>query len=84
MAIDDVSSNLKQNAIDAFRSIGVEDDLRYQFRAGHAFIGVKGAMEGQALEQVNGRFPANVSVGKDVATDRIAFAVGSIMIGTGE
>ena len=41
-------------------------------------------MGGQALERVNGRFPANVSVGKDVATDRIAFAVGSIMIGTGE
>jgi hypothetical protein len=82
VAIDDVSSNLKQNAIDALRSIGVEADLRYQFRAGHAFISVKGAAEGQALEQVNGRFPANVSVGKNVASGRVAFALGEIDIVT--
>jgi hypothetical protein len=60
----------------------VGDDLRFQFRAGHAFIGVKGAAEGQALEQVNGRFPANVSVGKNVASDRVAFALGEIKVAT--
>lgn len=80
VAIDDVSSNLGPEAIAAFRSIGVEDDLRFQFRAGHAFIGVKGAQPGQALEQVDGRFPANVAVGKDVASDRVAFALGEIKI----
>jgi len=83
VAIDDVSSNLKQEAIDAFRSIGVGDDLRFQFRMGHAFIGVKGAQPGQALEQVDGRFPANVSVGKDVASDRVACALGAIKIEAG-
>lgn len=81
VAIDDVSAQLQQNAIDALRSIGVEGDLRFQFRAGHAFIGVKGAPPGQALEQVGGRFPANVAVGKDIAGDRAAFALGEIRIG---
>ena len=84
VAIDDVSSNLKQDAIDAFRSIGVGDDLRFQFRTGHAFIGVKGALPGQGLEQVDGRFPSNVSVGKNIAGDRAALAIGTITIGAGE
>ena len=78
VAIDDVSQNLQPSAIDALRSIGVEGDLRWQFRAGHAFIGVKGARVGQALESVDGRFPANVSVGKNVASDRVAFALAEI------
>ncbi len=80
VAIDDVSKNLQQSAIDALRSIGVESDLRFQFRMGHAFIGVKGATPGLALEQVDGRFPANVSVGKNVASDRAAFMLGEIKI----
>lgn len=81
VAIDDVSKNLQQSAIDALRSIGVETDLRFQFRMGHAFIGVKGAEPGLALERVDGRFPANVSVGKNVASDRAAFMLGEITIG---
>ncbi len=80
VAIDDVSGKLQQSAIDALRLIGVDGDLRFQFRAGHAFIGVKGAGPGQALEQVDGRFPANVAVGKNVASDRVAFALGEIKI----
>ncbi len=80
-ATDDVSRSLQQSAINALRSIGVEGDLRFQFRMGHAFIGVKGALPGQALERVEGRFPANVAVGKNVASDRIAFALGEIRIG---
>ena len=78
VAIDDVSKNLQARAVDALRSIGAEGDLRWQFRAGHAFIGVKGARVGQALESVDGRFPANVSVGKNVASDRVAFAFAEI------
>jgi hypothetical protein len=80
VAVDDVSQNLQPRAIDALRSIGVESDLRWQFRAGHAFIGVKGAQVGQALESVDGRFPANVAVGKNVASDRVAFALAGIRI----
>ncbi len=82
-AIDEVSTNLQPNAIDALRSIGVDGDLRYQFRTGHSFIGVKGAPPGQAVERVDGRFPANVSVGKNVASDRVSFALGTITIKAG-
>ncbi|MBI5030790.1 MAG: hypothetical protein HZB51_09700 [Chloroflexi bacterium] len=83
VAIDDVSQNLKPVAIDALHSIGVDGDLRFQFRAGQAFIGVKArsVQPGQAVERVDGRFPANVSVGKNVASDRAAFALGRITIG---
>jgi hypothetical protein len=80
IAIDDVSQNLQPSAIDALHSIGVESDLRWRFRAGHAFIGVRGAQVGQALESVDGRFPANVAVGKNVAGDRVAFALAEIKI----
>lgn len=81
VAIDDVSKNLQTSAIDALRSIGVEGDLRVQFRAGHAFIGVKGASPEQALESIEGRFPANVSAGKNVASARVAFALAEIKLG---
>ncbi len=80
VAIDDVSHDLTASAIQALRTLGVESDLRYQFRAGHAFIGVKGAQPGQALERVDGRFPANVAVGKNISGDRAAFALGKISI----
>jgi|GEM_PF-1142051 len=77
-AVDDVSKELQQVAIDALRELGVESDLRFQFRAAHAFIGVKGAQPGQAVESVDARLPANVSVGKNVNTDRVAFALGTV------
>ncbi len=80
VAVDDVSGKLQQSAVDALRSIGVAGDLRYQFRVGQAFIGVTGAQPGQALEREDGRFPVNVAVGKDVASDRVAFALGGIRI----
>jgi len=75
VAIDEVSSSLQPSAINGLNSIGVEGDLRFQFRAGHAFIGVKGALPGQALERMEGRLPANVAVGKNVASSRAAFAL---------
>ncbi len=80
IAVDDVSRNLQARAVDALRALGVEGDLRFQFRAGHAFIGVKGAQAGQALEHVDGRLPANVWAGKNVASGRVAFALGRIEI----
>jgi hypothetical protein len=80
VAVDDVSKNLQASAVGALRSIGVENDLRFQFRMGHAFIGVKGAQRGQALEQIDGRFPTNVYVGKNITSNRVAFALGGIVV----
>jgi hypothetical protein len=80
VAIDDVSKNLQASAIEALHTIGVEGDLRFQFRTGQAFIGVKGAPPGQAIEKSDGRLPANVSVGKNVASARAAFALMRIQI----
>lgn len=77
-AVDDVSKELQQEAIDALRELGVESDLRFQFRAAHAFIGVKGAQPGQAIERVDARLPANVAVGKNVSSDRVAFPLGTV------
>lgn len=75
VAIDDVSKNLLPSAVDALHQLGVEADLRFEFRAGHAFISIKGAPMGSVLESVEGRLPANVSVGKNVASDHVAFAL---------
>jgi hypothetical protein len=75
VAIDDVSKNLSPAAVNALHQLGVEADLRFEFRAGHAFIGVKGAPMGSVLESVEGRLPANVSVGKNVTSDRVSFAL---------
>jgi len=80
VAVDDVSKNLHASAIQALHTLGVASDLRFQFRMGHAFIGVKGATIGEALEHVEGRLPANVYVGKNVASGRVAFALGGIEI----
>lgn len=78
VAIDEVSKHLQVEAVMALHSLGVASDLRFQFRMGHAFIGVKGALEGQALEQVDGRLPTNVYVGKNVASREVAFALGGL------
>jgi interleukin-like EMT inducer protein len=78
VAVDEVSRQLQQVAVDALRTLGVDSDLRYQFREAHAFIGVKGAQPGQALESVDARFPANVAVGKNVSADHVTFALGPV------
>ncbi len=78
VAVDDVSKNLQTEAVDALKQLGVDADVRYAFRTGHAFIGVKGAQAGLALEIVDGRFPANVSVGKNVRGERVSFALGPL------
>jgi hypothetical protein len=78
VAVDDASKNLQAEAVDALKQLGVDADLRYAFRTGHAFIGVKGAQAGLALEIVDGRFPANVSVGKNVRAARVSLALGPL------
>jgi hypothetical protein len=80
VAVDEVSKQLQQVAVDALRRLGVDGDVRFSFRADHAFIGVKGAWPGQALEKLDGRWPANVAVGKNIGGDRAAFAMAGIWI----
>jgi hypothetical protein len=58
----DASGQLTQRAVDALRQLGVTADLRNRFAAGHAFVGVKGAPPGTALEQA-GPGTVRVAVG---------------------
>lgn len=79
-AVDDASRALTNDAFAALQSLGVAGDVRDRFRAGHAFIGIKGLSPGQAVEDVNALVPANVSVGKNVDKDRVSFALGPFEI----
>lgn len=81
-AIDDASQALTNEAFAALQTLGVASDVRAQFRAGHAFIGIKGVAPGQAIEDVNAYLPANVVVGKNVNKDRVSFALGPFEIST--
>lgn len=79
VAIDDVSRALTKEAVDALRALGVAHDGRGQFRAGHAFVGVKGAAAGQAVEDVNARLPANVAIGKNVRAPQVSLALADLV-----
>jgi len=52
---DEASGLLSDGAIAALRTLGVAGDLRGHFRESHAFIGVKGAAPGTALEELGPR-----------------------------
>ena len=60
---DEGSGRLTDAAVLALRQLGVAGDLRGHFREAHAFIGVKGAPPGTALEALGPR-PIEVSVGR--------------------
>ena len=47
---DEASGRLDRTAIRALGTLGVRGDLRGRFRDSHAFVGVKGAAPGTALE----------------------------------
>jgi hypothetical protein len=79
-AIDDASKALMNEAFAALQMLGVAGDVRSQFRAGHAFIGIKGIEPGQAVEDLNAHLPANVVVGKNVNKARVSFALGPFEI----
>jgi Interleukin-like EMT inducer len=49
----DASRALTADAVAAFRTLGMQADLRGRFRVMHAGIGTKGAAPGTALEQVS-------------------------------
>ncbi len=52
---DEASHRLTEEAVAALRTLGVASDLRGHFRESHAFIGVKGAAPGSALEELGPR-----------------------------
>ena len=60
---DEASRLLREDAIQAFRTLGVAGDLRGRVREVHVFVGVKGAPPGSALERL-GRPAASLSVGR--------------------
>lgn len=74
---DEASNSLTQEGVDALHSVGVGLDLRNRFRSSYAFVGVKGAFPGTALEQIDSTFPANVYIGANVTTPQIGFAMGT-------
>lgn len=75
-AIDDASQKLSGDALSALRTLGVSGNLRKQFRAGHAFVGIRGSAEGQAVEDLNGAIPATVTIGKNLNKPYVVLALG--------
>ena len=60
---DEASEQLDADAIGALATLGIRGDLRGRRRESHAFIGVKGAPPGSALEALGPR-PVEVRVGE--------------------
>ena len=60
---DEASRNLTETGVRALGTLGVAGDLRGRYRYSHAFIGVKGAPPGAALESLGPR-QLVVSVGR--------------------
>jgi hypothetical protein len=63
---DEASGSLDAEAIGALATLGVRGDLRGRYRESHAFIGVKGAPPGSALEALGPR-AVEVRVGEPAA-----------------
>jgi hypothetical protein len=52
---DEASGQLSPEAVGALSTLGVRGDLRGRYRESHAFIGVKGAPAGSAIESLGPR-----------------------------
>jgi hypothetical protein len=63
---DEASGSLNAEAVGALATLGVRGDLRGRYRESHAFIGVKGAPPGSALEAL-GPQTVEVRVGEPAA-----------------
>jgi hypothetical protein len=63
---DEASGRLDAAAVGALAALGVAGDLRGRFRESHAFVGVKGAPPGSALEALGPR-PLELTVGRPQA-----------------
>jgi len=59
---DEASGRLSEAAVRALGTVGVTGDLRERFRESHAFVGVKGAPPGSAVEGLGPR-PVELVVG---------------------
>ncbi|MBI4757645.1 MAG: hypothetical protein HY783_01360 [Chloroflexi bacterium] len=77
---DDASLSLEQGAVDALSGIGAQASLRGRLRWGHAVIGVKGALPGQALEDISLAVPAQVHVGVNVTSVRLGVAISAVTL----
>ncbi len=64
---DEASNRLTEEAVAALRALGVSGDLRGRFRESHAFVGMKGAAAGTALEALGPR-ALEVNVGETPTT----------------
>ena len=60
---DEASEQLDAEAVGALATLGIRGDLRGRRRESHAFIGVKGAPPGSALQALGPR-PVEVRVGE--------------------
>jgi hypothetical protein len=60
---DDASRLLREDAVQALRTLGVAGDLRGRPREVHVFVGVKGAPPGSAVERL-GRPTARLVLGR--------------------
>ncbi len=77
---DEASLALDQTGIDALVRLGVVGDLRGQFRASHAFIGVVGAAPATALETTSLIYPATVWLGAPIPASTSYGALRSLTI----
>jgi hypothetical protein len=74
---DEASGRLTDDGVAALRTLGVAGDLRGRFRESHAFVGVKGAAPGTALE-VMGPRSLTLTVGRPseaVGFELVSFAL---------
>ncbi|MBC7222979.1 MAG: hypothetical protein H5T59_01660 [Anaerolineae bacterium] len=72
---DEASLRLTEEAVAALRSVGAQVDLQGKFRWGHAFVGVKGAAPGQALEGADLLQPVSLAVGQALTEPHVAGAL---------
>jgi hypothetical protein len=63
---DEASTRLGADAIQALATLGIRGDLRGRYRESHAFVGVKGAPPGSALEALGPR-SVEIRVGQPAA-----------------
>jgi len=71
-AADEAAYNLTGEAVRALQQLGIRFDMRGHFRWSHAFIGVKGAAPGTALEAWSETRPAHVFAGVPASEPHLA------------
>ncbi len=72
---DAAALSLGEDALQSLRSLGVQTDIRGSLRQAHAFVGVKGAVPGAAIEATADGWPAMVVVGDGLTEPDPAFAL---------